>query len=160
MLRNEKKTHSYTKKRILINNLYPGFRLQITQSDVRGIVSKVMDGEDCRYGEIILNFGKDREIKRINAEFLGHKYYTDIITFPYNYDKNNIEGEIFISLDSVKKNGTYYHSGFKTELKRVIIHGCLHLAGYKDSTKKEKELIRQKEDFYLSNQKKLCYTRK
>lgn len=150
MLRREKKTHFYTKKCILINNIHPEFRLPITHDNVRGLVSKVMDGEDCRFSEIVLNFGNDRDIKRINTRFLGHNYNTDIITFPYNDNKKKIEGEIFISLNTVKKNGAVYGSGYKMELKRVIIHGCLHLAGYNDRTIKQKELIRQKEDFYLS----------
>jgi rRNA maturation RNase YbeY len=58
---------------------------------------------------------------------------------------------MFISLNMVKYNGAWYKEGYKRELKRVIIHGCLHLAGYNDSTKKERELIRSKEQFYLSS---------
>jgi len=109
-----------------------------------------MDGEDCRFNEIIVNFVNDRAIKKINNAHLNHNYNTDIITFPYNDKSKEIEGEIFISLDTVKKNGKFYGSGYKLELKRVIIHGCLHLAGYKDSTSGQKELIRNKEDYYLS----------
>ncbi len=152
MLKREGRPHFNTKKCILINNIHTKSRLPITHDNVRGLVSKVMDGEDCRFSEIVLNFGNDRDIKRINTRFLGHNHNTDIITFPYNDNKKKIEGEIFISLDTVKKNGVVYRSGFKRELKRVIIHGCLHLAGYNDTTIRQKELIRQKEDFYLSNQ--------
>jgi len=101
-----------------------------------------MDGEDCRFNEIIVNFVNDSAIRKINLAYLDHSYYTD--------KSKQIEGEIFISLDTVKKNGKFYGSGYKMELKRVIIHGCLHLAGYKDDTKSQKELIRSKENFYLS----------
>ena len=110
-----------------------------------------MDGEDCQFNEIIVNFVGNKAIKKINNDFLKHNYFTDIITFPYNDKRKQIEGELFISLDTVKKNGEIYSSGFKMELTRVIIHGCLHLAGYKDAKKNEKELIRKKENFYLSN---------
>lgn len=134
----------------MINNLHPSFKLPISHSNVKESVSKVMDGEDCRFNELIVNFVNDSAIRKINLAYLDHNYYTDIITFPYNDKSKEIEGEIFISLDSVKKNGKFYGSGYKTELKRVIIHGCLHLAGYKDATKKQKELIRNKENFYLS----------
>ena len=110
-----------------------------------------MDGEDCKINEILVNFIENKAIKKINKDFLKHNYYTDIITFPYNDKRKQIEGELFISLDTVQKNSKVYGSGYKMELERVIIHGCLHLAGYNDRTKKEKELIRKKENFYLSN---------
>lgn len=109
-----------------------------------------MDGEDCKINEILVNFVENKAIKKINKDFLKHNYNTDIITFPYNDKRKQIEGELFISLDTVQKNSKVYGSGYKMELERVIIHGCLHLAGYNDRTKKEKELIRKKENFYLS----------
>ncbi len=139
-----------TKSLILINNLHPSYKLPFSHNNVRESVSKVMDGEDCRFNEITVNFVNDSAIRKINLEYLGHNYDTDIITFPYNDKSNEIEGELFISLDTVKKNGKFYGSGYKMELRRVIIHGCLHLAGYKDAKNKQKELIRSKEDFYLS----------
>lgn len=143
-----------TKSLILINNLHPSYKLPISHNNVRESVSKVMDGEDCRFNEIIVNFVNDSAIRKINNAYLNHNYCTDIITFPYSDKSKNIEGEIFISLDTVRKNGKFYGSGYKPELIRVIIHGCLHLAGYKDATSKQKELIRSKENFYLSEQLK------
>lgn len=135
----------------MINNLHPVFRLPFTHKHVRELVSKVMYGEDCQFNEIIVNFVGNKAIKKINKDCLNHNYFTDIITFPYNDNSKQIEGELFISLDTVKENGEIYSSGFKQELKRVIIHGCLHLAGFKDASKKDKELIRKKENFYLRN---------
>jgi rRNA maturation RNase YbeY len=146
----QSKAYFSTKNSILINNLHRDCRLPLTHVSVKETVSKVMDGEDCQIGEIVLNFVNDRAIRRINNEYLGHDFFTDIITFPYNDKRKNIEGEIFISLDTVRKNGKFYGTGFKMELKRVIIHGCLHLAGYMDATNRQKELIRNKENFYLS----------
>lgn len=146
----KRKVDFSTKNNILINNLHPGYRLPLTHGNVKELVSKVMDGEDCRIDEIILNFVSDKAIRRINKQFLDHDFFTDIITFPYSDKRKNIEGEIFISLDTVRKNGKFYRSGYKGELRRVIIHGALHLAGYLDATKKQKELIRNKENFYLS----------
>lgn len=146
-----KKDKLHTKTAILINNLHPSNKLPITHNTVRELVSKVLYGEYCQIGEIILNFVDNKAIKKINTEYLKHDYSTDIITFPYNDKSDQIEGEIFISLDTVKKNTKTYGSGYKMELERVIIHGCLHLAGYLDATNKQKELIRRKENFYLSN---------
>jgi probable rRNA maturation factor len=83
---------------------------------------------------------------------LNHNYVTDIITFPYTENEKLIDGELFISLEQVKKNSKLYGS-LKNEIRRVIIHGCLHLLGYDDRTQKQALLIRQKEDYYLSKEK-------
>ncbi len=145
-----KKDKLHTKTAILINNLHPSYKLPITHKNVRKLISKVIFGEDCKINEIIINFVENKTIKKINNVYLNHNYYTDIITFPYNDKSDQIEGEIFISLDTVKKNAKTYGSGYKMELERVLIHGCLHLTGYLDATNKQKELIRRKENFYLS----------
>ncbi|MBE2227612.1 MAG: rRNA maturation RNase YbeY [Ignavibacteria bacterium] len=151
MSRNKQEVKKHTKKAILINNLHPYYKLPITHNNVRELVSKVMYGEDCPFNEIIVNFVDNRAIKKLNKKHLKHDYFTDIITFPYN-DKSakDIEGELFISLNTVKENGKIYESGYKMELSRVIIHGSLHLAGYLDKSKRQKELIREKENYYLS----------
>lgn len=150
MVRIRKKAHSYTKSNILINNLHPTLKLPLSSKSIKAAISSVMDGEDCVLNEIVLNFVSDSTIKKLNMGYLKHNFYTDIITFPYNDNKTEIEGEIFISLDTVAKNAKIYETGFKRELARVIIHGCLHLAGYNDKTKKQKELIRSKENWYLA----------
>lgn len=149
--RDSLKTHLVTKKAILVNNSHPTLKLPITINSVKSLVSKVIHGEDCRFNEISVNFVQNSDLKRINRKFLNHDYNTDIITFPYNSNTKNIEGEIFISLDTVKENGKFYGSGYKQELKRVIIHGSLHLTGYLDRTKRQKELITEKENYYLGN---------
>jgi len=151
LIRNKQEVKKHTKKAILINNLHPYYKLPITHNNVRELVSEVMYGEDCPFNEIIVNFVDNRAIKKLNKKHLKHDYFTDIITFPYN-DKSakDIEGELFISLNTVKENGKIYESGYKMELSRVIIHGSLHLAGYFDKSKRQKELIREKENYYLS----------
>ena len=88
-------------------------------------------------------------MKMLNKNYLNHNYDTDVLTFTYENNKNNLEGEIIISPEKVKKNAGIYDVSQVQELKRVIIHGCLHLAGYDDRTKKQKELIKNKENFYL-----------
>ena len=110
-----------------------------------------MNGEKSHLSELTVNLTDNNQIKKINKKYLAHSYFTDIITFPYNKDKNNIEGEIFISLDTVKENSKMYNTEYKNEFTRVLIHGCLHLTGYNDKTKKEQELIRYKENCYMSN---------
>ena len=80
----------------------------------------------------------------MNVEHLDHDTLTDIITFPYNNDP--IEGDIFISIDRVKDNAQDFKTTFENELHRVMIHGILHLCGYKDKTEEEEAFMRQKED--------------
>lgn len=86
----------------------------------------------------------------MNKNYLSHDYVTDIMTFPYSEKKPQIEGELFISLDRVKENSKTFATGYLNEIKRVIIHGCLHLAGYKDKSRNQTAKMRKKEDYYLS----------
>jgi len=93
-------------------------------------------------------FCSDQRLLAINQDFLGHNYYTDIITF--NLGSNTaIEGEIYISVDRVRENALGLKENFKTELHRVIFHGALHLCGFKDKSPREITVMRQKEAEYL-----------
>jgi probable rRNA maturation factor len=93
-------------------------------------------------------FCSDSELLRINQEYLGHDYYTDIITFDLS-EGPKICAEIYISVDRVKENAVDTRNFFKTELQRVMYHGALHLCGYSDKTQSAKRLMRKKEDHYL-----------
>jgi rRNA maturation RNase YbeY len=100
-------------------------------------------------GEINYVFCSDLYLHKINLEHLNHDTYTDIITFNY-CEEDIISGDIFISIDRVKENSITYHTNFQKELNRVMIHGILHLVGFDDKSESDKELMRSKEDFYLS----------
>jgi rRNA maturation RNase YbeY len=99
---------------------------------------------------ISFNLCSDEYILRLNNEALQHDYYTDIITFELNEKDEPIEGDIYISIDRVKDNAKTLDIPFITELHRVLIHGVLHLCGYKDKSKKEELLMREKENYYLN----------
>jgi probable rRNA maturation factor len=99
---------------------------------------------------ISFNLCSDQYILRLNNEALQHDYYTDIITFELNEKDEPIEGDIYISIDRVKDNAKTLDIPFITELHRVLIHGVLHLCGYKDKSKKEELLMREKENYYLN----------
>ena len=100
-------------------------------------------------GDINYVFCSDEYLYKINLEHLKHNSYTDIITFDYCFE-NVISSDIFISIDRVKDNAHSYNTTFQNELSRVMIHGVLHLIGYDDKTDSQKEMMRSKEDFYLS----------
>lgn len=110
-------------------------------------IQNTIKEENKAYDSINVIFCSDEFLLRINQEHLKHDYYTDIITFQYEEDP--IEGELFISLDRVADNATKLETNMLAELRRVIIHGVLHMVGYKDKTEAEKNLIREKEDYYL-----------
>jgi probable rRNA maturation factor len=98
---------------------------------------------------ISYSFCSDKHLLKVNKKYLSHDFYTDIITFDFS-EEERISGDIYISIDRVKENALDNHSMFHVELCRVIIHGVLHLCGYKDKTKKQSAIMREKEDFYLS----------
>ena len=93
-------------------------------------------------------FCSDEYLLQINKDFLQHDYLTDTITFDLSTG-DLIEAEIYISIERVRDNAATYNTSFKRELCRVMIHGVLHLAGYKDKTKSEITLMRSKEEHYL-----------
>ena len=94
-------------------------------------------------------FCSDKRLLEINKQYLNHDYYTDIITFDLS-DSSETTGEIYISIDRVKDNAKTNGTSFKSELHRVIFHGALHLCGYGDKKPKEKALMTEKENKYLS----------
>jgi probable rRNA maturation factor len=106
--------------------------------------------ERCLIEELNYIFCSDTYLLTINQDFLKHNTFTDIITFDYSTSKQSLEGEIYISVDRVSENAFKFKRDFEEELHRVIIHGVLHLIGYKDKKGSDKTLMRKKEDTYLS----------
>ena len=95
-------------------------------------------------------FVSDEIILDINRKFLGHDYFTDVITFDNDPSDCKINGELYISIDTVKMNAKEYKEDFQTELHRVMVHGALHLCGHNDSTDDEQQKMRELENKYLS----------
>lgn len=105
--------------------------------------------EKSLLSELNYIFCSDDHLHSINVDYLQHDTYTDIITFDLS-DNESIEGEIYISIDRIQENCETHGSSFQDELHRVIIHGVLHLIGYKDKTDAESRTMRAKEDYYLN----------
>lgn len=108
-------------------------------------VSSVVLKHKKTLGDICVVSCSDEYLLTVNIEHLGHDYYTDIITFDYS-EGNEISGDLLISFERVKENAKNHGVGFQEELRRVIIHGVLHLVGYKDKTDKEVLEMREKEN--------------
>lgn len=123
--------------------------IKIKKSYLKTKVKSLVLNELYTPGDISVVFCSDKYLLKINKEYLNHDYYTDIVTFNYVED-SVISGDLFISIDRVKENAETFHSKFVVELYRVVFHGILHLVGYNDKSEEEQKLMRNKEDFYLS----------
>ena len=108
-------------------------------------IGDVISSEGFQVAEINYIFCDDSYLNKINQEFLNHDTFTDIISFDYTLGKE-VGGDIFISIERVLENAEKFNEVFENELHRVMIHGILHFIGYKDKTKKDKTLMRTKED--------------
>ena len=108
-------------------------------------ISNVITSENKKVGEINYIFCDDEYLHKINVEHLQHDTLTDIISFDYCVG-NEINGDMFISIERVKDNALDFKVSFDEELRRVLVHGILHYCGFKDKTDKEEQLMRNKED--------------
>ena len=101
------------------------------------------------YGDVSFVITSDENVLAINKEFLNHNYYTDVITFDY-CEADVVNGEIYISIDTVRNNSKIFKVKLLDELFRVMIHGVLHLCGYDDKTDQQKIVMRQNEEKWLN----------
>lgn len=120
------------------------------KTSLRKWISQAILNEGKATGELNFILCSDEYLLSINREYLNHDTYTDIITFDNSENTGTISGDIFISIDRVNENALKFGVSPANELHRVMIHGVLHLLGYKDKRPEEKALMRQKEDQYLS----------
>lgn len=121
----------------------------IKRREISKWIKAVAAGYGKKTGEIAYVFCDDKKILEVNNEYLGHDYYTDIITFDY-CEGDIINGDIFISLDTVRSNSELVGTTYEQELYRVIIHGILHLCGINDKEPGEREIMEAAENAALS----------
>jgi rRNA maturation RNase YbeY len=115
----------------------------------RWLLSAIL-AEKKKPGTISIILCSDSYLHTLNLKYLKHDTLTDVITFDYSEDNNRLSGDIFISLERVKENSKLFEVPVVQELYRVMIHGILHLAGYRDKTSEDRDTMRSKEDYYLS----------
>jgi probable rRNA maturation factor len=112
-------------------------------------IEKLFTTEKKRLGNLSYIFCSDEYLLTINRNFLKHDFYTDVITFNLSSSKNEIEGEVYLSIDRIKDNAKQMGVSFKEEMHRVVFHGTLHLCGYKDKNKTDQQQMRLAENKYL-----------
>jgi rRNA maturation RNase YbeY len=117
---------------------------------LKSFINLIFVREKKRINTITFIFTNDRIIRQINRKYLGHDFFTDIITFELSEKGERIMAEVYISCDRVKENALVHKTNYKEELHRVIFHGVLHLCGYGDKTRQQMATMRLKEDSYLA----------
>lgn len=109
-------------------------------------IKTISQSEGYKIGDLNYIFCSDDYLLEINRQYLDHDYYTDIITFDNSEEENRLEGDIYVSVDRVRDNAESLNVPFDVELRRVLIHGLLHLMGFEDSDGQLKTQMRAKED--------------
>ena len=105
--------------------------------------------EKKKVGDINYIFCSKEYLKKMANDYLSKNYETDVISFDFSND-NKISGDIYISSETVKKNSIIFNVCFNNELRRVMVHGLLHLLNYNDKSKQELKIMREKENFYIN----------
>lgn len=127
----------------------------INRTKLKSFILQIFKKEHKEVASLNYIFCSDKYLLKINSKYLGHNYYTDILTFDLS-NTSVVSAEIYISIDRVKENSKKFKNAFSTELKRVMFHGVLHLCGYKDQIKLGISLIRKREDELLNSW--FCFT--
>ena len=122
---------------------------KIKKREISRWIKAVATTHGRKVGEIGYMFVDDKKILDVNNEYLGHDYYTDIITFDYD-EGDVLNGDLVISLDTVRSNAELFKKTYEDELHRVIIHGILHLCGINDKGPGEREIMEENENKALA----------
>src|ERR1700744_4956005 len=125
------------------------FKLK-SKTPLRQWITDTIKAEGFKLNELTYIFCSDDYLLQINRQYLDHDTYTDIITFDNSEGNKIVTSDIFISIDRIRENAAKFNVPEATELHRVIIHGVLHLLGYKDKSPSDKQKMTEKEDYYLS----------
>ncbi len=133
----------------IINNYHNS--LSYKSNQIKKLICIVFNSEKISKAQLSIILSTKNHLNELKKEYFNLDHYTDVIAFNLGKNKNFIEGEIYISIDDVYENSNLYTVSFNEEFKRVLIHGLLHLLGYEDSEKREKEKMQRLEDKYLLN---------
>jgi len=132
-----------------IKFFYDRINYRIKRSkEVRNLIEKVIRKANKVPGDLNFIITNDKIVRKLNIEYLDHDYFTDVIAFDYS-ENVVLNGEVYISIDTVKINAVKYKVSLNSEIIRVIIHGTLHLCGIDDKSSEEKNIMRELEDKWI-----------
>jgi rRNA maturation RNase YbeY len=120
----------------------------VSKRDLKQAVKNLVSNEGKSLKDLSIVFTDDDYLLEVNKQYLNHDYFTDVITFDYS-DFPEVSGDVMISLDRVEDNALSMNLAYEQEFYRVVFHGVLHLCGYKDKSKDDVLIMREKEDFYI-----------
>ena len=123
--------------------------LRFSTKETSRTIDSVLRGEKRRGMSISVVFTHHRFIRKLNRVFLGHDYSTDVIAFATDAD-TGVDGEVYVNLDKARSQARQYRVSFWNEIKRLLIHGTLHLLGYSDKTAKQRNSMLARENHYVS----------
>ena len=132
----------------IINNFNSSYKFN--NKSFSTLASTIGTVENYKFSYINIVFTDDENMRLLKKKYFNQDYYTDVISFNLEEPNNSIEGEIYIGMNQVYKNSIKFDCNLNGELKRIIIHGLLHLVGYDDQTKKDKENMTELEDKYMA----------
>ena len=140
----------------IINNFNKSYNF--ISSEIKNIILSIKNGENKNIQSINLIISNDEHLNELKKQYFNQDYYTDVIAFNLEDEGNSIDGEIYISMERIIYNENKYNCNLNDELKRIIVHGTLHLIGYDDTTKKEKESMTHLEELYMDMHSKPIIT--
>jgi probable rRNA maturation factor len=121
----------------------------IPKKEIRKVLSQLFEDKKFHVKQYSIVLFTDVELIELNRNFLNHNYHTDIITFNYAEEANTINGEAYLSYETISKNAETFGCSTLQEFTRVAIHGALHLCGYQDKSSKDQKIMRAEEEKYL-----------
>lgn len=132
-------------------HIYSISGFKIDKIKIHNLLSFLIKQLNISINSLEINFINSKEIKRLNKKHLSHDHSTDILTFGYSDTKEEIDGEIFISIDDAKENSKTFNVSLQNELFRLVIHGILHLIGYDDIKEADRKEMKYSENLLLNN---------
>ena len=123
----------------------------IIENNLKSLCREVLISKGFEKYTLSIIFVDDEKLKQMKKKYFNQDLYTDVIAFDLSENKEELDGEIYISFDAIKINSDLYKTNINNELQRIVVHGTLHLMGYEDSTKEKKEEMTKMEDFFISN---------
>jgi len=138
--------------RVHVFNAHP--KQRIRHREIIRVARSVLRGERRTQAEVNVVFIGDKRMTVLNRDYLGHRFTTDVLSFPLSDNgAKAADGEVYVNLTQARRQAHEYGDPFKTEIARLVVHGILHLAGWKDDTKRKKNRMTRRENRYLQQMK-------